>query len=118
MAFGYGSDHTSPAIFLCLLTQVPLFLLLVTRGYRQLTQAWSSALCALFGIVAISASTALYATMFPLVRGGSWASALITLFVIAPLSVVNSIIFTARAFSDRPKGLAAVLTACVAPLNL
>ena len=120
MAFGYDSNSgSSLAMLLCLLSQVPLFLLLVTRGYRQLTQAWSSTLCAVFGMVAITGSTALFTAAFPWVRGGgTWASVLVMLFVVAPLSIVNSIIFTIRAFSDRPKGLAAVLTACVIPLNL
>jgi len=117
MAFGYGSDNVSPALFLCLFTQIPLFLLLVTRGYPALTGAWSSALCAVFGMVATTASSALYTAMFPLF-GIGWTSGIITLFVIIPLTILNSAIFTVRAFLDRPKGFAAVLTACVAPLNL
>jgi len=117
MAAGYGPNEISLALFLCLFTQIPLFLLLVTRGYQALTSAWSSRLCAVFGMVATTASSALYTAMFPLF-GIGWTSGIITVFGIVPLTILNSLILTVRAFMDRPKGLALVLTACVVPLNL
>jgi len=116
MAFAYGADDISVALFLCLLTQGALFGLLVTRGYRRLTEGWSAMVCAVFAMIAITGSTALYNAVFPLFVG--WGSIFVTLIVIAPLTLVNSIVFTVRAFAARPKWEGALLSACVVPLNL
>lgn len=101
MAWGYGPNEISAALFFSLLTQAALFVLLVSGTFRKLSRHWSPIRLCFSGMLAISGSTALYNVLWP-VLGVGVTTGLVTLGVTLPATVLNSIILTARTVTHRP----------------
>lgn len=117
MAWGYGSDSISPGLFLALVTQAGLFLLLIGPAIRRLTSLWSSLRLTLAGTAAITGSTAFYQALFPVLRIGV-TSGLLTLFVTLPLTLINSALFSVRAFRNQAPASRSALVFAVVPVNI
>jgi hypothetical protein len=117
MAWGYGSDSLSPGLFLALVTQAGLFLLLVGPAIRRLASVWSSVRLTLAAAAAITGSTACYQALFPVLRIGV-TSGLLTLFVTLPLTLINSAMFSVRAFRNQAPARHSALVFAVIPVNI
>jgi hypothetical protein len=97
MAWGYiHDDGTQLGFWLALVMQVLLFATFVSPKLRQLQRLWSPLKLTAIAVLTVTGSTLVFHALFPVFRGGSLTAALLTLLVVLPISLVNSVVFAVR----------------------